>query len=76
MSQIGLVILESPHGYGKPLNIINLLFADYKGFIYSGGNSELTIKDREKIYKLLFGSYNIRNQWEKKSKKGKKIIFF
>ena len=74
LCDIGLVILESPNG--KPLNILNLLFADINKFNTKEGNNGLNINIRGEIYKLIFDSDKIREQWENIIKEWKKNISF
>ena len=69
LCEIGLIILESPTG--KPLKIINLLFADISRFNTRDGINGLGINIRGKIYKFIFDSDNLRDQWESKIKEWK-----
>ena len=63
LCEIGLIILES--ATGKPKQIINLLFADFSRFNTREGNNGLAINIRGQIYKFIFDSEQIRNEWEK-----------
>ena len=63
LCEIGLIVLESPTG--KPKEIINLLFADFSRFNTREGNNGLAINIKGKIYKFIFDSEQIRNEWEK-----------
>ena len=69
LCEIGLIILESYNG--KPLKIINLLFADISRFNTRDGNNGLAINIRGKIYKLVFDSDELRDQWENMIKEWK-----
>ena len=69
LCEIGFVILESP--IGKPLNIINLLFAEISRFNTKKGKNGLSINIKGNIYNLVFNSDKLREQWENKIKEWK-----
>ena len=73
LCEIGLVILESPNG--KPLNIINLLFADISRFNTKEGNNGLNINVKGNIYKFIFDSDKLRDQWDNIIKEWKQNCF-
>ena len=69
LCEIGLVILESP--IGKPLNILNLLFAEISRFNTKEGKSGLSINIKGNIYNFVFDNDKLREQWENKIKEWK-----
>ena len=74
LCEVGLVILESYNG--KPLRIINLLFADISIFNTKEGNNGLGINVRGEVYKLIFDNEKLRDQWKNAIKEWKESNFF